>query len=121
MLSAKVLAPLLLLTGLVAAAPKPLSPPLTCRSCNPLSGQNECHPTTSCISTGKVFHCACRAGYKVAAANDDMAKHFRLPFKNYEFLVFSDPGDECNTLCDKWYLPPPYLCSEVKLQKTCPV
>ena len=123
----KTLTPILLLTSLAAAAavPNPAPghhPPPQCGTCNPLSGQNTCHFSTSCISTGKTFHCACRAGYKVNGARPgDISRHFRLPFKDYEFLVFADPGEECNEMCDDWMLPPPKLCSEVKLQKHCDV
>ena len=123
----KTLTPLLLLTttlAFTAALPTDSTtnnhPPPQCGTCNPLSGQNTCHQTTSCISTGKTFHCACRAGYKVNGADPrDISRHFRLPFKDYEFLVFADPGEVCDELCDDWMLPPPKLCSEVKVQEHC--
>ncbi|EEP82865.1 hypothetical protein UREG_07730 [Uncinocarpus reesii 1704] len=91
---------------LLATTTLALSPPI-CPTCNPISGQNNCDPTTSCISTGKNFHCACRAGYKAFAGND--ARQFRLPFKNYEFLVFTHEKTECNVLCKDYTQPPPYL------------
>lgn len=124
---AKTLTFLLLTTTALAAAvpnpePHPDSHPPTCGTCTPLGGHNDCHPSTSCINTGKRFHCACRAGYKVKHAHDDdITHHFRLPVENYEFLVFTDPGEECNALCDEWTQPPPKLCSEVKLQEHCPI
>nr|KMM69660.1 hypothetical protein CPAG_05974 [Coccidioides posadasii RMSCC 3488] len=103
---------------LLATTSLALSPPV-CPTCNPISGQNNCHPTTSCISTGKHFHCACRAGYKAFEGDD--SRQFRLPFKNYEFLVFTHENTECNVLCDEYTQPPPALCSEVPLRKQCPV
>jgi hypothetical protein len=93
----------------------------TCGTCNPVSGQNHCDPTTSCINTGTRFHCACRAGYKASTNNKDITKQFRLPMKNYEFLVFTPEFTQCNTLCNEWFLPPPNLCNEVPLYKQCPV
>ena len=95
--------------------------PPTCKTCNPISGQNHCDVTTSCINTGTRFHCACRAGYKASTDNDDITKQFRLPMKNYEFLVFTPESTECNTLCNEWFLPPPHLCSEVPLRTQCAV
>ncbi|KAK2750187.1 hypothetical protein FQN57_004683 [Myotisia sp. PD_48] len=99
----------------------PDPPKEQCVTCNPLSGENHCDQTTSCISTGTQFYCACRAGYKASENESDSDKQFRLPFKNYEFLVFVPPYQECNTLCDDYTLPPPKLCSEVQLQEQCTV
>lgn len=116
---------LLASTSLLAAAlPQSLanrnSPPV-CGTCNPVSGKNFCDITTSCINTGSTFHCACRAGYKASPNNNDITKQFRLPFKNYEFLVFVPQNTACNTLCNDWTLPPPALCSEVPLYNQCKV
>ncbi|KAH8805497.1 putative adhesin [Xylogone sp. PMI_703] len=94
--------------------------PPTCGTCNPLSGQNSCDITTSCINTGKRFHCACRAGYK-ASKGYDWNKQFRLNMPNYEFLVFVPENTACNTLCDNPYGGIPTLCKEVKLRGDCPV
>jgi hypothetical protein len=119
--SLKAITALLLLTlssFLVTATPPP---PPTCGTCNPVSGENHCDVTTSCINTGTRFHCACRAGYKASTNNNDITKQFRLPMKNYEFLVFTPESTECNTLCNEWFLPPPKLCSEVPLYDKCAV
>ncbi|THC98440.1 hypothetical protein EYZ11_002099 [Aspergillus tanneri] len=64
-------------------------PAPTCGTCNPLSGQNNCDITTSCINTGTRFHCACRAGYKASEDNNDITKQYRLNVPNYRFLVFT--------------------------------
>ncbi|KAJ5787728.1 hypothetical protein N7457_002718 [Penicillium paradoxum] len=104
--------------SLVAANP---APPPKCGTCNPISGQNSCDVTTSCINTGKTFHCACRAGYKASYRNGDIKSQFRLPMPNYEFLVFVPENTVCNTLCDNPYSAPADLCKEVKLQSKCTV
>ncbi|KLJ10675.1 hypothetical protein EMPG_13949 [Blastomyces silverae] len=90
-----------------------------CGTCNPISGKNHCDPTTSCINTGKRFHCACRAGYKASHDNKDIHKQFRLPFKNFEFLVFTPEKTECKILCDNNMKPANELCHEVPLRKDC--
>jgi hypothetical protein len=95
--------------------------PPTCGTCNPLSGQNHCDITTSCINTGTRFHCACRAGYKASTDNDDIDAQFRLNVPNYTFLVFTPGNTVCNTLCDNPYGAGPDLCSEVPIYKFCPV
>ncbi|OJK03680.1 hypothetical protein ASPACDRAFT_39299 [Aspergillus aculeatus ATCC 16872] len=115
---------LLLATALLASAsPTGTLPPAApiCGTCNPLSGQNNCDVTTSCINTGTRFHCACRAGYKASPANTDVTKQFRLPFPNYQFLVFVPEFTQCNTLCDNPYGASPQLCAEVPVQSSCPV
>ncbi|RAH67481.1 putative adhesin [Aspergillus aculeatinus CBS 121060] len=99
--------------------PTPAAP--ICGTCNPLSGQNNCDVTTSCINTGTRFHCACRAGYKASPANTDVTKQFRLPFPNFQFLVFVPEFTQCNTLCDNPYGASPQLCAEVPVQSSCPV
>ncbi|KAJ5112421.1 hypothetical protein N7532_000466 [Penicillium argentinense] len=104
--------------GLALANP---SPPPKCGTCNPLSGQNSCDITTSCINTGKTFHCACRAGYKASKRNNDIYSQFRLPMPNYEFLVFVPENTVCNTLCDNPYSAPADLCKEVRLYDKCVV
>ncbi|KAI9763051.1 MAG: hypothetical protein M1840_000942 [Geoglossum simile] len=43
--------------------------------------------------------CACRAGYKANAANDDTSKHWRLPADEGNFRVWVAQGVECDTLC----------------------
>ncbi|PGH11476.1 hypothetical protein AJ79_04851 [Helicocarpus griseus UAMH5409] len=93
------------------------SPPVkdVCGTCNPIAGKNYCDVTTSCINTGKHFHCACRAGYKATKYDDDKGKQFRLHFKNYEFLVFTPEHTKCDVLCDDPYAPADKLCHEVKL------
>ncbi|KAF9885663.1 hypothetical protein FE257_012645 [Aspergillus nanangensis] len=93
-----------------------------CGTCNPISGQNSCDITTSCINTGTRFHCACRAGYKASRQNNNVQKQFRLNMPNYGFLVFTPENTECNTLCDNWNSAAPQdLCKEVPTQKYCPV
>lgn len=115
----------LLITTLLAAstavAVPAHSPPPTCGTCNPLSGQNHCDITTSCINTGTRFHCACRAGYKASPHNKDITKQFRLKMPNYEFLVFTPESTSCNTLCDNPYGFGPDLCKEVPIYERCPV
>ncbi|WEW56294.1 hypothetical protein PRK78_001737 [Emydomyces testavorans] len=92
-----------------------------CGTCNPIAGLNKCDISTSCITTGGKFHCACRAGFKAAAAGNDIKKHFRLPWDNYRHLVFVPENTPCNTLCDNPYGFSPELCSEVELRETCPI
>ncbi|KAL2012223.1 hypothetical protein VTN00DRAFT_4941 [Thermoascus crustaceus] len=110
----------LLLTSsasLVAA----ISPIPVCGTCNPLSGQNSCDPTTSCINTGTQFHCACRAGYKASKKNQDWGKQFRLNMPNYGFLVFTPENTVCDTLCDNHAGAGPDLCAEVPVYDQCSV
>ncbi|PLB48073.1 adhesin [Aspergillus steynii IBT 23096] len=95
--------------------------PPTCGTCNPISGQNSCDITTSCINTGTRFHCACRAGYKASRNNNDIRKQFRLNVPNYQFLVFTPESTECNTLCDNHNGAGPNLCAEVPIRNQCPV
>lgn len=95
--------------------------PPKCGTCNPISGQNSCDITTSCINTGSTFHCACRAGYKASPNNFDIKQQFRLPMPNYEFLVFVPERTACDMLCDDPFAPPSELCSEVHLFKKCTV
>ncbi|EEP79195.1 hypothetical protein UREG_04041 [Uncinocarpus reesii 1704] len=92
-----------------------------CGVCNPVAGLNKCDISTSCISTGGKFHCACRAGFKANAAGSDTTKHFRLPWDNYRHLVFVPENTQCNTLCDNPHGISPELCSEVELKETCPI
>lgn len=108
-----------------AAAPapqsaSPASPP-TCGTCNPLSGENHCDVTTSCINTGTRFHCACRAGYKASRQNNDITKQFRLNVPGYQFLVFTPEYTQCDTLCDNPYGASAQLCSEVPIYGQCGV
>ncbi|KAL4965628.1 putative adhesin [Aspergillus stella-maris] len=109
---------LLSLTALATAKP---APPPKCGTCNPISGQNSCDITTSCINTGTRFHCACRAGYKASKKNKDITKQFRLPMPDYEFLVFTPESTECNTLCDNPYGYSKELCAEVPIYDKCAV
>ncbi|KAJ5105573.1 hypothetical protein NUU61_002920 [Penicillium alfredii] len=95
--------------------------PPKCGTCNPISGQNSCDPTTSCINTGSTFHCACRAGYKASRHNGDIAQQFRLPMPNYEFLVFVPEKTKCDTLCDDPYAKASDICKEVHLYEKCVV
>ncbi|KAL2872434.1 putative adhesin [Aspergillus lucknowensis] len=104
--------------SLVTANPHP---PPKCGTCNPISGENGCDITTSCINTGTRFHCACRAGYKASKRNHDITKQFRLAKPGYEFLVFTPEYTECNTLCDNPYGAGPDLCAEVPLYDKCAV
>jgi hypothetical protein len=95
----------------------PKSPKNThCPTCNPISGLNQCDPTTSCISTGSAFHCACRAGFKPADNSG-----FRLPLRNFEFLVFVPTGTACDALCKNPFGASGDICAEVGLEGTCPV
>ncbi|KAK2782284.1 hypothetical protein FQN52_007004 [Onygenales sp. PD_12] len=133
MLNIKTLTTLLLLaTSSVLVAGRPYAendphiPPVNlphpvCGTCNPLSGENYCDVTTSCINTGKRFHCACRAGYKATKDDHDIKKQFRLPFKNFEFLVFTPEHTECNVLCHDNTQPANKLCQEVPLMEHCEV
>lgn len=112
-----------ILTILITAATMALANPTPpkCGTCNPISGQNSCDQTTSCINTGSTFHCACRAGYKASHANNDIHQQFRLPMPNYEFLVFVPENTVCDTLCDNPYSAPADLCKEVHLYQKCAV
>jgi hypothetical protein len=87
-----------------------------CGTCNPISGQNHCDQTTSCINTGAHFHCACRAGYKASNDNADVNKQFRLKMPNFEFLVFTPVNTVCGTLCDNPFGGISTLCKEVTEQ-----
>ncbi len=91
--------------------------PESCGTCDPTSGKNKCHITTSCISTGAEHHCACRAGYKADADSGDITKHFRLPWANFEHLVFVPENTPCDTLCTRGSLPD--LCTDVELHSEC--
>lgn len=102
---------------LAAANPTPKPP---CGTCNPVSGENRCDITTSCINTGTSYHCACRAGYKASQANGDVTKQFRLAMPNYEFLVFVPENTSCNTLCNDLTAPPGSLCNEIPVYDQCP-
>ncbi|KAJ4232955.1 hypothetical protein NW757_013740 [Fusarium falciforme] len=97
------------------------NPSPQCGTCNPISDLNKCDISTSCISTGTKFHCACRAGFKAAAGDADVSKHFRLPWDNYRHLVFVPENTPCNTLCDNPHGFSPQLCAEVKKQDMCPL
>ncbi|PLN81385.1 hypothetical protein BDW42DRAFT_168968 [Aspergillus taichungensis] len=108
-------------TAAIAVPTESHQPPPTCGTCNPLSGENHCDITTSCINTGTRFHCACRAGYKASADNNDIRKQFRLNMPNYKFLVFTPESTECNTLCDNPYGAGPDLCAEVPIRDRCVV
>ena len=112
-----------ILTVLAATATLALAGPTPpkCGTCNPVSGQNSCDQTTSCINTGSTFHCACRAGYKASEANDDINQQFRLPMTNYEFLVFVPENTVCDTLCDDPTAAASELCQEVHLYDRCQV
>ncbi|KAL1847440.1 hypothetical protein Plec18167_005170 [Paecilomyces lecythidis] len=116
----RTLASLFLLVSAAVAAPGAPNQPY-CGTCNPLSGQNSCDVTTSCINTGERFHCACRAGYKASTDNNDVSKQFRLNVPNYEFLVFTPGNTACDTLCDNPYGASAELCAEVPIQDKCPV
>lgn len=97
------------------------SSPKACGTCNPISGLNKCDITTSCISTGTKFHCACRAGFKAAGGDNDSTTHFRLPWDNYRHLVFVPENTPCDVLCNSPNGFSPDLCAEVSLQNTCPL
>ncbi|KAL4807175.1 hypothetical protein BDV18DRAFT_159394 [Aspergillus unguis] len=92
-----------------------------CGTCNPVSGENHCDATTSCINTGSRFHCACRAGYKATEHNHDISKQFRLNVPDYEFLVFTPEWTTCDTLCDNPYGASKELCAEVPVVEKCEV
>ncbi|KAF7716217.1 Uncharacterized protein PECH_005116 [Penicillium ucsense] len=107
---------------LLAVASSALASPYpTCGTCNPLSGQNSCDVTTSCINTGTTFHCACRAGYKASRADNDITSQYRLNMPNYEFLVFVPENTVCETPCDDPYAAPSELCCEVAQYDGCAV
>ncbi|KAL4888951.1 hypothetical protein BDV59DRAFT_187595 [Aspergillus ambiguus] len=109
----------LLLATSSAVLANPVQP--VCGTCNPLSGENNCDITTSCINTGSRFHCACRAGYKASQNNKDWSKQFRLNVPGYQFLVFTPENTVCDTLCDNPYGASPQLCAEVPIQKNCAI
>jgi len=110
------------LLGLTSALPQSsVARRDVCGTCNPISGQNFCDITTSCISTGTEFHCACRAGYKASEDNGNVSEQFRLEMPNYEFLVFVPEYTSCNTLCDNTDGFNPQLCAEVPIEPTCQV
>ncbi|KAJ5113206.1 adhesin [Penicillium angulare] len=108
---------ILLTAGLALAKP---APP-TCGTCNPVSGQNSCDITTSCINTGTSFHCACRAGYKASSHNNDIHEQFRLNMPDYKFLVFVPENTACDTLCDNPFGAPNTICQEVPTYSKCKV
>jgi hypothetical protein len=111
---------LLLATSLVSSSTIPEKRD-ACGTCNPVSGLNYCDSSTSCISTGSEYHCACRAGYKASSDNDDVHKQFRLNIPNYEFLVFVPVNTPCDLLCDNPFGGPGTLCTEVEEHKECAV
>ena len=121
MKTATILFTTLFAAAAMAAPGRHPPPPPKCGTCNPVSGENHCDITTSCINTGSRFHCACRAGYKASQHNNDVTKQFRLNMKDYEFLVFTPESTSCNTLCDNPYGFGPDLCSEVPVYDHCPV
>ena len=110
-------------TVLLTAATLALADPgwPECGTCDPTAGQNGCDISTSCINTGSLFHCACRAGYKASKNNADVSQQFRLQMPNFEFLVFVPEYTPCDTLCDNPYGYSPELCSEVPTEYDCPV
>jgi hypothetical protein len=109
---------LIIATVTLVAADCSTKPP--CGTCNPISGENRCDITTSCINTGFSFHCACRAGFKASQDNNNVNQQFRLPVPNYEFLVFVPENTPCNTLCSDPMAAPNNLCNEVPLYNQCP-
>ena len=119
------LAALLSATALAAPSDDGFRPPRprpdVCGTCNPLSGQNHCDVTTSCINTGTRFHCACRAGYKASRRNNDVTKQFRLNMPAYQFLVFTPENTSCNILCDNPNGISNELCAEVPIYNNCRV
>ncbi|EWC44841.1 hypothetical protein DRE_00900 [Drechslerella stenobrocha 248] len=84
--------------------------------CDPHPPNNKCDITTSCIQTGQSggHYCACRAGYKADALDDDISVHHRASFSGQEYRVFVKPGIKCDTLC-KWDSLGPINCGEVKV------
>lgn len=92
-----------------------------CGTCNPLSGENQCDITTSCINTGTRFHCACRAGYKASRRNLDVTQQFRLNVPDYSFLVFTPENTVCDTLCRNHNGFSDELCAEVPIYDQCRV
>ena len=68
--------------------------------------RNRCDPTTAptCIYPDpRVVNaraaCACRPGYKAAAADSDTTKHWRLPVAGQEHRTWVAEGVPCDTLC----------------------
>jgi hypothetical protein len=78
----------------------------TCpNGCNPLSNTCSFPTAQDCIYPSPNIPnpraaCACRAGYKAAAADDDTTKHWRLPAPEGSFRVWVAEGVPCDTLCD---------------------
>ncbi|RUS29182.1 peptidase family M12A-domain-containing protein [Jimgerdemannia flammicorona] len=90
------------------------------RLCIPYPGQNKCDPTTSCTSTDLGFMCACRPGYKATTqTNNDLQWRQLWSVPGHEHRVFVKPGTVCNTLCDKLYVDPIDVCSDVTLVNQC--
>lgn len=75
---------------------------LGCFTCNPQSGKNLCHPTTSCAPTPFGTMCLTRPGYKAdGVADDDVKVQWRMnwPVPGHEHRVAVKPGTSANTLC----------------------
>ncbi|RPB11015.1 hypothetical protein P167DRAFT_575607 [Morchella conica CCBAS932] len=120
--AALLLTTLLPLLGLLTPA---IATPVNavCTQCdvNPLGNADKtCDITTSCVRTNYQgqYHCACRAGYKSSAPNNDSESHYRVNFPNEGFRVFTKPGVVCDTLCDKYWLGPD-SCQEVLVRQAC--
>lgn len=97
---------------------------LTCPTCNPTAGLNQCDITTSCITIPGTTdsYCACRAGYKAFnyITPGMTATQFRLQSgSDFVNRVYVATGTPCDTLCDNPYGDPndPVngMCSEIPL------
>ncbi|KAI9854370.1 MAG: hypothetical protein M1813_001273 [Trichoglossum hirsutum] len=93
------------LYGCGGSVPNPIPGGICPISCKPL--QNTCHQPSAqtCIYPNPAHatphsYCACRPGFKSAALNTDITKHWRLPVIGQEHRVWVAEGVECNTLCD---------------------
>ncbi|KAM5349893.1 hypothetical protein ACJ41O_006398 [Fusarium nematophilum] len=84
----------------------PVIPGGTCQLCDPAPGKNKCHSTTACSSTPFGTMCTCRPGYRADKDVRDTKLQWRLkwPVAGHEHRVYVDPGVECNTLCNEWFL-----------------
>lgn len=77
---------------------------LGCFNCDPTSGKNLCHITTSCTNTPFGPMCLTRPGYKAdGAADNNLDIQWRLNWgtPGHEHRVAVKPGTPSNTLCSR--------------------
>lgn len=86
--------------------------------CNPESGKNICHPTTTCVTSTGVYpssyFCMCRAGFRASDFNNrDFARQFRVTNPLTQSYVRVEAGLACDTPCQD------QLCTEVMIRDQC--